>query len=85
MLCEGHAAHSHEKQLKSLQKRKCFTQDEKDKYRKKYPKQYVIAPGPMLTKRDVGTSLMPSYSRQDQTFLQPCLMQGLMWMSLFTA
>ena len=37
MLCEGHAARSHEKQLKSLQKRKHFTPEEKDKYRKEYP------------------------------------------------
>jgi len=37
MLCAGHAARSHEKQLKSLQKRKRFS-EEKKKYRDKYPK-----------------------------------------------
>ena len=37
MLCGGHGARSHEKQLKNLQKRKRFSSDEKEKYRKKYP------------------------------------------------
>ena len=37
MLCGGHAARSHEKQLKNLQNRKCFSDDEKEKHREKYP------------------------------------------------
>ena len=37
IICGGHGARSHEKQLKNLQKRKFFSSDEKKQYRKKYP------------------------------------------------